>query len=413
MPDDLQEPSSTTEPAVLYVPQDVRSLTLEDWALIATSAESLGLAARETLGAKRIHIGLLLLSKQLNKRAVDSQLEAVFAERSTSLALVRQALSKLTEDGLLQTVEIQGARDVIYRIVDEGETRAAVLSDVTDADTRRELTKLRRESALRVRMRDIYEDVFILNPQAKLNALERKAQPEDWEYRHTKTVEPKPILSGYLNYLYRAAKEQDLIVEATSREGKAYACFSTRLMTEHFDRIYAFMEESTHEQSRQRWFLVGFFDLAARQMSVFAEPPDPPSFFERPGDLLYDTRVPLRIRHAHVVDDNADRFPESMSGSRDERMRAVETAKDRALKRLEQNYKTAIPQYYWGVNGEEREGKLQLLLPLCLADYDHADMALVVDRQEAVYFGHTCLTLDMAYNNARLVARPDTEWLQP
>jgi hypothetical protein len=37
---------------------------------------------------------------------------------------------------------------------------------------------------------------------------------------------------------------------------------------------------------------------------------------------------------------------------------------------------------------------MQLLLPLCLET-------------------PTCLTLDMAYNNARQLARPDTDWLQP
>jgi hypothetical protein len=32
---------------------------------------------------------------------------------------------------------------------------------------------------------------------------------------------------------------------------------------------------------------------------------------------------------------------------------------------------------------------------------------------ERAYRGHTVLTLDMAYTNARLVARPDSEWLVP
>lgn len=32
---------------------------------------------------------------------------------------------------------------------------------------------------------------------------------------------------------------------------------------------------------------------------------------------------------------------------------------------------------------------------------------------ERAYRGHTVLTLDMAYTNARLVARPDSDWLLP
>jgi hypothetical protein len=58
---------------------------------------------------------------------------------------------------------------------------------------------------------------------------------------------------------------------------------------------------------------------------------------------------------------------------------------------------------------------VQLLLPICLENPARADLALVVAKNEAgnAYRGSTVLTLDMAYNNARLLARPDTEWLQP
>ena len=42
-----------------------------------------------------------------------------------------------------------------------------------------------------------------------------------------------------------------------------------------------------------------------------------------------------------------------------------------------------------------------------------ADLALVVERHSTFYRAATCLTLDMAYNNARQIARPDRDWLQP
>jgi hypothetical protein len=42
-----------------------------------------------------------------------------------------------------------------------------------------------------------------------------------------------------------------------------------------------------------------------------------------------------------------------------------------------------------------------------------ADLALSVDRVGDVYRAATVLTLDMAYNNARLIARPDRGWLEP
>ena len=84
-------------------------------------------------------------------------------------------------------------------------------------------------------------------------------------------------------------------------------------------------------------------------------------------------------------------------------MGAIETMK----KKVTANYKIAVPQYF--------NGKIQLLLPLCLEDPDVPDVALVVTKNNTgnYYQGHTCLTLEMAYNNARLIAKPESHWLQP
>ena len=54
-----------------------------------------------------------------------------------------------------------------------------------------------------------------------------------------------------------------------------------------------------------------------------------------------------------------------------------------------------------------------ILMTLCLVSKSEADLALVVNKEEYVYKAHTVLTLDQAYNNARLLAKPDREWLNP
>ncbi|MCZ2075766.1 MAG: DUF3825 domain-containing protein [Bryobacterales bacterium] len=38
---------------------------------------------------------------------------------------------------------------------------------------------------------------------------------------------------------------------------------------------------------------------------------------------------------------------------------------------------------------------------------------MVVERHQTFYRASTCLTLDMAYNNARQLTKPDRDWLQP
>ena len=76
------------------------------------------------------------------------------------------------------------------------------------------------------------------------------------------------------------------------------------------------------------------------------------------------------------------------------------------------NWKTAVPQYYFGA-GARGAGRIQLLLPLCLMEPDRTDLALVVDKDksELKYRAYTVLTLSMAYKNARLISRQDSEWL--
>ena len=51
------------------------------------------------------------------------------------------------------------------------------------------------------------------------------------------------------------------------------------------------------------------------------------------------------------------------------------------------------------------------VLPLCLEDDETPSLTLTVTKVGNFYQGHTCLTLDMAYNNARLIAKPESNWL--
>lgn len=83
----------------------------------------------------------------------------------------------------------------------------------------------------------------------------------------------------------------------------------------------------------------------------------------------------------------------------------IRGAIDNAKERVRRSYKTAIPHFYIE--------QVQLLFPLCLSNPQRADLALVVEKHSTFYRATTCLTLDMAYNDARLIATPDRDWLQP
>ena len=85
----------------------------------------------------------------------------------------------------------------------------------------------------------------------------------------------------------------------------------------------------------------------------------------------------------------------------------LEAAIHLTLKRVEWNYKTAIPVYF------PTRNLCSLLLPLCLLEEGQVDLALGVEHlQSGAYQGQTVLPLDLAYNNSRLLTRPDSDWLR-
>ena len=89
-------------------------------------------------------------------------------------------------------------------------------------------------------------------------------------------------------------------------------------------------------------------------------------------------------------------------------MNRLEDAVKTALKRARWNFKTAIPQYY------PTRDEMSLLLPLALVSDERPDVALVVKKvPSGAYQGYTILPLAWAYNNARLVCRPNSDWLIP
>ncbi len=143
-----------------------------------------------------------------------------------------------------------------------------------------------------------------------------------------------------------------------------------------------------------------------RELLNFSVLPDTANYFDNPTELIYDTRCDLRVNYDHIIQDNLLRFPTSMQSMDTYQLgNLLQGTINDAKKRVKRNYKTAIPQYY--------NGKLQLLLPLCLQSKGIADLALVVEKENSIYRASTILTLDMAINNARLIAKPDDEWLRP
>ena len=81
----------------------------------------------------------------------------------------------------------------------------------------------------------------------------------------------------------------------------------------------------------------------------------------------------------------------------------LETAVELARRKAAVEPGIVVPQGY--------QGRVQYLLPICLTDMENPDLAMTLTVMDGYYVGNTCLTLEMAYLNARLLARPTAPWL--
>lgn len=245
----------------------------------------------------------------------------------------------------------------------------------------------------------------------KLGELAAKAIPEEWDDPVTPTGR-LPILSSYVRFTFRRLVEEGKVVETTDDQGQQVAAFNTGLFTSHYEPIYACLE-ANHNEEKQPWILRDWALPADFRMRPFVNREVKAArYFDRPDELIYDPDLELVANLDHILEDNAERFPAELRRNAHHRRLLLDAAIREAGKRAQMNWKTAVPQYYFG-SGARGAGRIQLLLPLCMMDPDQTDLALVVDRvkEERQYRAYTVLTLAMAYKNARLISRQDSEWL--
>jgi hypothetical protein len=283
---------------------------------------------------------------------------------------------------------------------------------------------------------------YLKHYQTTFNRLRQLALDERWYYKVKNPNFPYPILSNYLHYtFFKLTKEQGKILK-----NDEYAVFNTGLVDKRYEPIYALFEKNN--QYTQPWKLVEFCipgeSFAGKTLvRNFKDMPKRAHYFNNVADMLYDTRSgEPELDMKHIILDNAGRLPlnflsenkpkdftlknpeiltienrlkyfKDLAKAIEDDTKTYRSLTNRlkdaislAIKRVEWNFKTAIPMYY------PTENKMSLLLPLSLIDDEIVDIALVVEKTKSGnYIGHTILPLNWAYNNARLVARPDSDWL--
>lgn len=242
------------------------------------------------------------------------------------------------------------------------------------------------------------------NWQAPYESLAEIAKPEDWNFHRLDFKTPTihfPILTSYLNYTFLRLQDQNKIQFVDDK-----ACFNTGLQTPDEKEIFAVFSKNKKDNEAD-YFFNGWFN--SYNMRGFRPLPEIATYIEDVSDLVFDTTYAIDVNSEHILDENQDRLPELLKSNRHIALGQINSNIESLRQKCIRNYKTAIPFWY------PPESKIQLLLPLCLMIPNQADLALVANKSksEKLYRIRTALTMDMAYNNARLITRPDRDWLNP
>lgn len=290
--------------------------------------------------------------------------------------------------------------------------------------TYRSLFKLFREQSLDTVFAHFYAIHGDYDEPYKLIARNTVDGYETWKFtqerfqcRNYGTELPK--LRNYLNYTF--VRLHDL---ERSNPGKYFRIspdgqwisFNTGLQNTHCSDLIATFQRyrprpDDDEQVRPDWVFKGCFAPNDRGFRDHfgGEPPELAWYSGDSSDFVFDTSFRLE---KDVFDHLFDRAKEraGMPNAPDEVVRNyLRGAIENLIPKIKRNYKVAIPVWY------VEEKRMQLLLPFVSASKADDISCFLVERDDVTesYRLKTIFDMDQAYYSARLITRPDKEWLNP
>lgn len=288
-----------------------------------------------------------------------------------------------------------------------------------------------------------------------LRQLANLALQENWSLQAEQDEADYSVLKSYLEHTFAKLFDSNMV---SFSKDKNHAVFNTGLVNRNYKYIYVIFEKQLNAQSPYRFltFDIPGIGFEGRQLANFFDIlPMPARYFNDISDISYilqpdknpDEQMP-ELQIDHYIVEHPERFPISflLDGCRkspelcellvkdltdlneekisshwkkvgemilydqlvyDDLEASLRHAVRKAVMRVSWNYKTAIPIYF------PARKKMSILLPLSFTNDNLADVALVVERSKTSkkYYAPTILDLGTAYSNARLVCKPESDWL--
>ena len=232
-----------------------------------------------------------------------------------------------------------------------------------------------------------------------INFLATIAEEEKWSF----DGDSNSVLHKYIKGTFKQCYAQKKIL--VSEDGN-YSCFNTGLLTANGNDIVAMFKKNDRIDA-QEWFLMGFRDITERQfLNAFSSIPEIATYTENYEELYFNPDYPIVLSTDHILDDNWDRIKEVVPLSKSIVKGLLVGVVEEAKQRIRRNMRLVIPQFY--------NNQIMYLLPIRIPidDDKFETMALAVELTKTKqYRANTIFTKAMAYEKARLLMKPESNWL--
>ena len=260
---------------------------------------------------------------------------------------------------------------------------------------------------------DLFEFAYVPDWYRHLHDLKCMALPEAWQFKkpavETKNAET-PILERYIHTIFR---KQAIEFNSEQEYNKALkyfyienecACFHTGLYTPSYKGIYGCFFRNKKQDSMLEWYFKGFCDEMSPWLKYIEPLPERPVYHMAQQGLNFNPEWSIRVNVEHILGDeeNLNRIPAKIRKAKNLPLlleTAVELARRNAV--IEPGL----------ISAQGYMGRVQYLLPIYLTKMNKPDLAMTLTVMDGYYLGNTCLTLEMAYLNARAIAKPSAPWL--
>lgn len=226
------------------------------------------------------------------------------------------------------------------------------------------------------------------------------AEDEKWTFDENR---PNSILKKYIIGTFSQCFKQRKIL--VSNDGQ-FSCFNTGLLTNNGNDIIGLFKKNDHEEA-QPWILTGFKDKCHRDfLDVFFEVPKLATYTEDYRQLYFNPNYNIVVNTDHILDDNWERISGVIDFDKIVVKSLLFGAIEDAKLRICRNLRLVVPQFY--------RDEIMYLVPIKIPKNDgsYETMALAVELTDTEqYRANTIFTKEIAYEKARLLMKPESNWL--